>query len=145
RGFLLRPGGQAQADRERREHPTWKADGACGEGRPLRGLHRDHLPLPGALRDQGVLQEGPQEEAAMKSIRVLAILTVFAAACGTSGTVEDKPTPPPKERPKPAAKTKKAGGVDPDYVYSPVGKRDPFRPYLDRSRSTGEVDPSCGP
>lgn len=80
----------------------------------------------------------------MRAICMLAAVAVLGAGCGADQPPADTPTPAPKEKPKKAPA--KAPVVDPDYVYSPVGKRDPFRPYMDRTRaSEGQVDPSCGP
>lgn len=80
----------------------------------------------------------------MRAIWMLLAVAVLTASCSADRPPADAPTPVPKEKPKkPKAK---AAAVDPDYVYSPVGKRDPFRPYHDRTRSTSDqVDPACGP
>lgn len=80
----------------------------------------------------------------MRAIWMLAVVAVLTTACGAERPpAADTPTPPKEKTKKPKAK---GAEVDPDYVYSPVGKRDPFRPYLDRTRPpSDQVDPSCGP
>lgn len=64
------------------------------------------------------------------------------------------PKPPPsrpaargKPQPKVEEKAAEPEVVEEEYVFSPVGKRDPFRPYLERFAVDAAMapDPLCGP
>ncbi len=67
----------------------------------------------------------------MRALLMLSVL-MFAAACGE----EEAPPPPPvapKKKVETAAPVEAASQVD--YVYNPVGKRDPFRsPFMDPNK-----------
>jgi len=80
--------------------------------------------------------------------RILLVSLALVAACSS-------PKPPPEPPPipqKPARAVEQEASEaeakpEEEYVYSPVGKRDPFRPYLDRFAQAVPVapDPLCGP
>ena len=71
----------------------------------------------------------------MNRLSFLAALVVLAAACGS-------PPPPPRRAPAPPAAAKPADDTDATqqqqtmYVYSPVGKRDPFQNALAAKEET---------
>lgn len=81
-------------------------------------------------------------------LRILLLILAFAwAACS-------KPAPPPEPpmpvlRPKPKAEEEKADEEESEdeYVFSPVGKRDPFRAHIEELLPEAELepDPLCGP
>ncbi len=77
--------------------------------------------------------------------RRLLALVVAAEACGGS------PPPPPARRPSPAPVAQKALTPEPlapeeakdTFVYSPIGKRDPFRSPIDDLIVTQQVENHC--
>lgn len=81
----------------------------------------------------------------------LAILLLFGsiAALGCSDPTPPPEPPMPMPTPKPKATEEEAEPeeFEEEYIFSPVGKRDPFRPYLDRMvpESVMAPDPLCGP
>ena len=68
-------------------------------------------------------------------------------ACGEPKVSDTPSKPAPKRKAKPAAEAEESTPEEEEYVFSPVGKRDPFRSYLDRIQpaSTMTPDPLCGP
>lgn len=90
-----------------------------------------------------------------RTLIVALVALAFVGACAEEVTQPSAPSPGGAATEKAAKKKAKdekkdadaaEGEVEIEYSYSPVGKRDPFRPYLD-SRPTKEkqIDPSCGP
>jgi len=83
-------------------------------------------------------------------VALLCCLTLLAGSCGNSTTSLQAPATPaapggPSGATKASGQTGQGapgGGqstVAPTYVYSPVGKRDPFRSYLDEIREGAEA------
>lgn len=68
------------------------------------------------------------------------------AGCGEPKISDEPPVRTPKRKAKAAAEEKEDLPLE-EYVYSPVGKRDPFRPYIDRlePETATTPDPLCGP
>lgn len=85
---------------------------------------------------------------------LLCLVPLALAACGGSKPSKaNRAQPAPKAQPKPKAKAKAEAEAEDEalelveeYVYSPIGKRDPFRSYVDQLMPTQEQtsDPLCG-
>ncbi|MFO7156373.1 MAG: pilus assembly protein PilP [Pseudomonadota bacterium] len=79
---------------------------------------------------------------------LLLLIAFFVVGCGSPKP--KRRAEKPRETPAPAAKEEAPEPeekLEEEYVYSPVGKRDPFRPYLNRFVPGPAVapDPLCGP
>jgi len=85
----------------------------------------------------------------------IAPVATFVFAIGACGAETPPPPPtPPAARAKPAPKAEKketeaespTTAPEPEYSYSPVGKRDPFRSYVQVTAPVPvlTVDPNCG-
>lgn len=82
------------------------------------------------------------------SMRIfLLLLAVALVGCSEPQIPEEPPMPTPKRRAQPAEEAEEEIALEEEYVYSPVGKRDPFRSYLDRLEPAAAMtpDPLCGP
>ncbi|AKU90321.1 pilus assembly protein PilP [Vulgatibacter incomptus] len=84
----------------------------------------------------------------MRASILLASLALVAAGC-ESAPAPRAPSAPKvaPAKPEPAAEAKPEGEVAVEYSYSPIGKRDPFRSFLEDQRpsDTSIVEANCGP
>lgn len=78
---------------------------------------------------------------------LLLVGVIAAAACSKPTPPPAPPTPKPKAKKKVEEETAEEDAIEEEYVFSPIGKRDPFRAYLDRVVPEADVapDPLCGP